>query len=402
MITLPRELPPTAGLPLHAGDFLPGGGDLAVVLGAQLGTPSLQLTCSGTVALLIALRTLRQRAPERDTVVVPAYTCPLVAIAVHAAGLRVHPCDTRPGHFDMDPGALRAACNARTLAVLPTHLGGRVADVEGAAAIARAVGAWVIEDAAQALGARAGNGSVGLRGDIGFFSLAAGKGLSLFEGGLLASRHADLREALRQTAAALAPRRLRWELLRSAQLLGLALCYRPALLPLVYGRPLRQALQQHALEAAVGDVFPLDIPQHRVSRWRQSVGARAARRLPAFLQAARARGLRLRDRVQQLPGITVIDDAPGTQGTWPLLMVRLPSQRARDAALATLWSRGLGVSRMFIHALPDYSYLRGIVPAVATPQAQDFAARMLTLGNSPWWTDADVDAILKGLSPQKW
>ena len=106
--------------------------------------------------------------------------------------------------------------------------------------------------------------------------------------------------------------------------------------------------------------------------------------------------------MQQLPGITVIDDTPGTQGTWPLLMVRLPSQRARDAALATLWSRGLGVSRMFIHALTDYSYLRGIVPAVATPQAQDFAARMLTLGNSPWWTDADVEAILKGLSPQKW
>ncbi len=402
MIGLPRELPPTAGLPLQASDFLPGGGDLAVVLGAQLGTPSLQVTCSGTVALLIALRTLRQRAPKRDTVVVPAYTCPLVAIAVHAAGLRVQPCDTRPGHFDMDPDALQATCNARTLAVLPTHLGGRVADVERAAASARAVGAWVIEDAAQALGARIGNDSVGLRGDIGFFSLAAGKGLTLFEGGVLVSRDADLRQALRQTAAGLAPPRLRWELLRSAQLLGLALCYRPSLLPLVYGRPLRQALHQHALEAAVGDVFPLDIPQHRVSRWRQAVGARAARRLPAFQQAARERGLRLRDRVQQLPGITVIDDAPGTQGTWPLLMVRLPSQRARDAALATLWSRGLGVSRMFIHALTDYSYLRGIVPAVATPQAQDFAARMLTLGNSPWWTDADVEAILKGLSPQKW
>lgn len=402
MIALPRELPPTAGLPLQASDFLPGWSELSVVLGRQLGTPALQLTCSGTAALLIALRTLRQRAPQRDTVVVPAYTCPLVAIAVHAAGLRVQLCDTRPGHFDMDPDALRAACSERTLAVLPTHLGGRVADVDTAVSIAREVGAWVIEDAAQALGARLGDHSVGLRGDIGFFSLAAGKGLSLFEGGLLVCTDPDLRAALRATASRVAPRDLRWELRRCAELLGLALCYRPRLLPLVYGRPLRHALQCNALEEAVGDVFALEVPQHRVSRWRQSVGARAARRLPAFQQAARERGLQLRARLQQLPGVTVLADAPGTQGTWPLLMVRLPSQRARDAALATLWPAGLGVSRMFIHALPDYAYLRGIVPAVATPQAQDFAARMLTIGNSPWWTDADVDAILKGLAPQKW
>lgn len=402
MITLPRELPPTAGLPLQLLDFLPGGGDLCAVMGAQLGSPPLQLTCSGSAALLLALRTLQHRAPDRDTVVIPAYTCPLVPIAVHAAGLRVQLCDTRPGHFDLDADALREACTARTLAVLPTHLGGRVADVDDACAAAREVGAWVIEDAAQALGARVGRSSVGLRGDIGFFSLAAGKGLSLFEGGLLVCRDPALRATLREAADAQAPAQLRRELQRSLQLLGLALCYRPSLLPLVYGDPLRQALQRHALEAAVGDVFPLDIPQHRVSRWRQAVGARAARRLPAFQQATRARGLQLRDRLQQLPGVTVIDDAPGTQGTWPLLMVRLPSQRARDAALATLWSSGLGVSRMFIHALPDYAYLRGIVPPQATPQARDFAARTLTIGNSPWWTDADIDAILKGLAPQKW
>jgi dTDP-4-amino-4,6-dideoxygalactose transaminase len=110
-------------------------------------------------------------------------------------------CDTRHGHFDFDPGQLKRLADARTLAILPTHLGGRIADVELACEVARSAGAWVIEDAAQALGARVGNSSVGLRGDIGFFSLAAGKGLSLHEGGLLVSRDDELRAALAEHAA---------------------------------------------------------------------------------------------------------------------------------------------------------------------------------------------------------
>lgn len=393
-----RELPPTAGLPIQASDFLPGGGDLREVLASQLGTPPLQLTCSGTHALLIALRTLRKRAPRRDTVIMPAYTCPLVPIAVHSLGLRVQLCDTRRGHFDFDPGQLRRLADARTLAILPTHLGGRIADVELACEVARNAGAWVIEDAAQALGARVGNTSVGLRGDIGFFSLAAGKGLSLHEGGLLVSRDDELRAALAGHAVQHVRSSLRWELLRSVQLIGLAACYRPSLLSLVYGNPLRSALQRDDLEEAVGDIFPLDIPQHRVSHWRQNIGARAARRLPAFLQAGRLRALQLRVQLAQLPAVEVVDGLAGSGGTWPLLMLLLPSQRARDAVLKDLWPRGLGASRMFIHALPDYTYLRGIVPQDDMPNAREFAARMLTLGNSAWQTREDTAEILQVLA----
>ncbi|WP_401736373.1 DegT/DnrJ/EryC1/StrS family aminotransferase [Stenotrophomonas pavanii] len=393
-----RELPPTAGLPMQASDFLPGGGDLREILARQLGTPPLQLTCSGTHALLIALRTLRKRAPKRDTVILPAYTCPLVPIAVHSLGLRVQLCDTRRGHFDFDPAQLSRLADARTLAILPTHLGGRIADVERACDIARRAGAWVIEDAAQALGARIGNSSVGLRGDIGFFSLAAGKGLSLHEGGLLVSRDDELRAALAEHAAEQVRSSLRWELLRSVQLLGLAACYRPSLLSLVYGNPLRNALQRGDLEEAVGDIFPLDIPQHRVSHWRQNIGANAARRLPAFLQAGRLRALQLRVQLAQLPAVEVVDGLAGTGGTWPMLMLLMPSQRARDAALDALWPRGLGASRMFIHALPDYAYLRGIVPQDDMPNARDFAARMLTLGNSAWQTREETAKILRALA----
>ncbi|MBQ4854194.1 DegT/DnrJ/EryC1/StrS family aminotransferase [Rhodanobacter sp. B2A1Ga4] len=393
---LPRrrhELPPTAGLPLQLGDLRPGPATLADDVAALLGTPPLQLECSGTASLLLALTTLHELQPQRRRVVVPAYTCPLVAIAVQQAGLELQLCDLKPGHYDMDPVALRAACDERTLAIVPTHLAGRVADVDDALAVARQLGAYVIEDAAQALGARRGDASVGLAGDVGFFSLAAGKGLSIYEGGLLLARDPALRERLAHTAARLVPRRAGWEWRRSLELLGYAALYRPRGLRLAYGGPLRRALRRGDPVAAVGDDFPLAIPLHRVGRWRQAVGAHAVPRLPAFLGQLATQAQRHLSRLRRIDGIEVLDDPAGAHGTWPFLLLLLPDRQRRDAALAQLWSSGLGVSRLFIHALPDYAYLARVVPAAEVPHARDFAARTLTIGNSPWMTDADVEAI---------
>jgi dTDP-4-amino-4,6-dideoxygalactose transaminase len=89
----------------------------------------------------------------------------------------------------------------------------------------------------------------------------------------------------------------------------------------------------------------------------------------------------------------VFDDAPGQQGVWPFLLLTLPNEAARDAALNTLWTAGLGVSRLFIHALPDYDYLREIVADTPLPNARSFAARSLTITNSPWLDDATFESI---------
>lgn len=395
-----HEIPPTAGLPLRAVDLLPGRGALAETLARQLGTPPLLLTCSGTAALLVALRTLRERTPQRHVVVVPAYTCPLVAIAVHSLGLQLRLCDVRPGHFDMDPQALANACREDTLAVIPTHLAGLVADVDMACAIARLAGAWVIEDAAQALGARDRGQSVGLRGDIGFFSLATGKGLSIYEGGLLMARDPSLREALQRTHEATTPREGGWELRRSAQLLGLAALYRPGGLALAYGMPLRRALRHGDPVAAVGDDFPAAIPLHRVGRWRQGVGARAAARWPAFLAARRAQASRRVARLRHIGGLDVITPAAGTEGSWPFLLLRLRDEASRDAVLARWWSAGVGISRLFVHALPDYAYLADRVPQAPAPHARDFAQRTLTLSNSPWLDDATFERVVVAIEQE--
>ena len=51
------------------------------------------------------------------------------------------------------------------------------------------------------------------------------------------------------------------------------------------------------------------------------------------------------------------------------------------------------MSRLFIHALPDYPYLTALLEARDVPNARDFAARTLTISNSPWLRNADFERI---------
>ena len=394
------EIPPTAGLPLRWRDLLNLSGDLAPALARQFSLPLPALTCSGTAALIIALRVLQQRMPGRTRLIVPAYTCPLVALAAHyCPPLRVVPCDLQPDSIDLDERQLAQLCDESTLAVVVTHLAGRVADVDAAKRIASAVGAAIIEDAAQAMGALGDGRSVGLKGDVGFFSMALGKGLTTAEGGVLFSRDPVLHQALHRHCRQDLPFSLRWELQRSAELWGYALLYQPRGLHYVYGNALRKALANGDEVAAVGDDFSVyDIPLHRLGGYRQKVGAAALARLPDHLQQGRARALRRAARLNALPGITVIMDRPGQQGTWPFLMVVMPSADARDAAMARLWTSGLGVTRLFIHTLPGYAEVLPLLqPGGDITRAQAFAARTLSISNSHWLSDALFEQIVDQL-----
>lgn len=395
-----HEIPPTAGLPPRWRDLWPvPRADLAERLAEFLQVEEVQLECSGTAALIIALSAMA-RLSRRRVVVAPAWTCPLVALAVAHCGLELRLCDFAQDSVDLDPRQLAERCDRELLALLPTHLGGRVADVAAARAAAERVGAFVIEDAASALGARQDGRSVGLVGDAGFFSLAVGKGLSTFEGGVLLSRDPRLRAEFARVAREIAPRRVSWELRRSLELAGYHLLYRPTLLGLAYGWPLRRALERNDPIAAVGDDFSSRIPLHTLGAWRRGVGARAFERLPEFLASGAARAAARRAQLVRIRGLRVFDDPPGAQGTWPFLLLGMPSQAARDAVLERLWRAGLGVSRLFIHALPDYSYLRNLVPDVEVPQARRLAATTLTVSNSPWLDEVRFTRIADVLAEE--
>jgi dTDP-4-amino-4,6-dideoxygalactose transaminase len=386
-----REAPPTAGMPLGMADL---GGEVRApltALAAQwLGVEETQLECSGTAAFTVALTALSGHARHRREVVIPAFTCPLVPLAIRRAGLEPRLVDLRPGHFDMDPERLAAACGEQTLAIVPTHLGGRTADVATASAIAAATGAYVIEDAAQALGATLDGRAAGTHGDVGFYSLAAGKGLSIFEGGLLVARDDAVRDSIRRTGRRIAGWHPGWELRRTVELAGYTALYRPRGLALAYGNPLRRALRRGDLLGAAGEYFDVNFPLHRVGRWRRAVGARAFHRLAPFIASTTAQARARLPALTSIPGVHAFSD---DGGTWPYLMLLMPDEATRDAVLQRLWASRHGVSRMFVHALPDYPYLGTMAGGDDVPNARDFARRTLTVTNSPWLDDASFEHV---------
>ncbi len=391
-----HEIPPTAGLPLKGQDFfLPGNHrDFKQKLRDFLKVEFVQLECSGTAALIIALSALSKLSSRRK-VIIPAYTCPLVALAVHQAGLEIVLCDIQKDSFDLNPDQLSMLCNQDTLCVVPNHLGGLICNLDIINNIARKNGAYVIENAAQSLGATAHGQAAGTTGDISILSFTRGKGLTIWEGGLLTARDPSIIEALNRASAQLS--KVNWgkEISSCLYLCGYGLFYRPTALALLYGLPLRYHLSRGNIIRALDEEFNFPVPVYQVSRWRSQLGASALERLPSFLKDNRRRALARIKQLKDIPGLHVLEESAGTTGSWPFLTLVFNQKEACEQVLTKLWCSGLGVTRVFAYDLTGYPYLKSIVSQTPVPNAANFAARMLTISNSPWLDETRFQQILK-------
>ena len=139
---------------------------------------------SGTAALTVAARAAGVR--EGDEVIVPAHTFIASALGLLHAGAVPVFCDVDPGTGLIDPDAAAAAVTPRTSAILAVHLYGQMADMDAIRAVAARNGLVVLEDAAQAHGARYRDGRAGSFGAAAAFSFYPSKNLgALGDGGAI-------------------------------------------------------------------------------------------------------------------------------------------------------------------------------------------------------------------------
>lgn len=395
-----REAPPTGGLPLCLSDLF-GRTDSHSLNQAIIdvtGAPDVLVTCSGTASLVIVFAYLK-RVSRRRKVIISGYTCPLVALAAVHVGLMVVPCDTTPDGFDLDPDHLATLVDDDTLCVVPTHYGGALADVARIRNIVTNLssGTFVVEDAAQAFGATWENASVGLAGDIGIFSFAVGKGLTIYEGGCVVSQNLEVMKGLRKVSDEIVPRNDFLEALRKIELLRHYLLYNPLGIALTYGVPRRFWLRRNDITRASDDYFSSDIPLQKVSPWRMSVGARASRRLSSHLARVRETFEQLGVQLHGLPGLELHEPKQGSQPNCTFRFLTFASAAQCSGALDVLWPSPFGVSKPYIYPIVDHPSLAGKLTASKTPNASDLAARTIALTTSPFLQEASRHTLVETL-----
>jgi dTDP-4-amino-4,6-dideoxygalactose transaminase len=151
---------------------------------------------SGTEAVWLAL--IACGVGPGDEVITVPMTFMATAEAITYCGAKPVFVDVDERTYTMDATALSGALTSRTKAIVPVHLFGHVADMDPILKFARQHGLFVIEDAAQAHGARYQGQKAGSMGEIGCFSFYPGKNLgALGEAGAVVTNDSELRDKIR-------------------------------------------------------------------------------------------------------------------------------------------------------------------------------------------------------------
>jgi len=379
------------------------------------------LVSSGKAAFALILLALKELFPDRDEVLIPAFTCYSVPASISRAGLRIRLCDLHPDSLDFDfaqmssmlsggTGPLQEASSIdgataspvpplrvvenpgklgnRILAVVPTHLFGIPADVPRLRKMVQDLGITVVEDAAQAMGETWQGGKLGTFGDVSFFSLGRGKALSSVEGGVIITDRDDIAEAIHGLIKPL-PQYGWWgQAGLIVKALGMMLFTHPSLYWVPLSLPflkLGQTLFEPHFPILKMSSFQAGLAKNWRERLAQSRDGRkkTVDRWIAILEARRIRGSHFVNA--QSLGLL----------RFPL---RVSDKAKRGALLRESAWMGLGIMSVYpasINAIPELQRtFKGRAFAVAESRARE----LVTLPTHGYLTEDDVAAICRLMS----
>ncbi|WP_289907338.1 DegT/DnrJ/EryC1/StrS family aminotransferase [Janthinobacterium sp. SUN026] len=304
---------------------------------------------NGLDALILALKALG--IGPGDEVLVPSNTYIATWLAISHVGATPVPVEPVIGTSNMDPALLKAALSARTKAIMPVHLYGQPAEMAPIMYFAREHGLKVVEDGAQAHGAKYQGKRLGSHGDAVTWSFYPGKNLgALGDGGAVTTNDSELAERIR--------------VLRN------------------YG----SKVKYH------NDVIGYN------SRLDELQAAFLRVKLP-LLDTGNARrsaiAMRYLDGLKDIPGIRLPQVAEGCEPVWHLFVIRHAQRQKLAQHLA---SQGIGTVIHYPiapHLQPAYAHLG--LRAGALPISESMHAEVLSLPLGPTMSFDDVDAVISAI-----
>lgn len=322
----------------------------------RVGTRAAIGVANGTVALHLALLALE--IGPGDEVIVPSLTYIATANAVRYVGANPVFVEVDPATWCIDPTAVETAVTHRTKAIVAVHLYGHPADMDALNAIAARHGLAVVEDAAEAHGARYKGRPVGSLGTVATFSFYGNKIITSGEGGALTVDDTGLERRIR--------------LFRGQGVDPNRRYYFP-----IVGYNYRLTNVACALLCA------------QLERWDELVARRAA------IFANYRAGL------VGVHGIGLQPVAPWAEPANWLFSITVDADRYgmnRDALVQSLDGEGVETRPFFypVHRLPPY--VDPSSPSPVLPVTETLAASGMNLPTSTTMSDADVDRVVSAVA----
>ncbi|ASN51479.1 DegT/DnrJ/EryC1/StrS aminotransferase family protein [Sinomonas sp. R1AF57] len=303
---------------------------------------------NGTDALELALRAVGVQAGGE--VILPANTFVATAEAVMRAGARPVLVDVDPVHLLIDPEAVERAVGPRTQAIVPVHLFGQTAAVERLTPVALERGVAIVEDAAQAQGARRFGRAAGTLGDAAATSFYPGKNLGAGgDAGAVTTNDGILADEVRLLAA--------------------------------------HGSRAKYVHERVGVNSRLDALQAVVLRAK-------LRRLEAWNARRRAAAELYGQLLAGVPGLVVPRSMAGNEDVWHLYVVRVLGEGRRESVQAALGAAGIATGVHYptpVHLTPAFRFLG--YGAGTFPVAEAAASQILSLPMHPHLTAEQVERV---------
>lgn len=384
-----RMLPPTAA-PIPARCLLHGflglfAGERVLEqreaeLRQYFGVKHVFLLSSGKAALTVILRALKRLCPDRDEVLIPAYTCFSVPSAIVRAGLKVALCDIDPATFDFDDRLLKGAINDRTLCVVPDHLFGIPANMDRITALCRTKGVLIVEDASQAMGGRYHNQWLGTLGDVGFFSLGRGKNLTCGSGGIIITNLDSYAKRISEEYECLEHPSLIESFKEFVKVVLLTIFIKPSLYWLPAGLPFLKLGET---------IFYRDFPIKRLSDMQAGLLRDWQNRLYELNEARRnvavffINALGLKDRTTNI--------------TYLRLPIVTLNNELRDKLFYFSQANGLGVVTMYPTPIHEIEELKAQFRLASYPSSKEVSKRLLTIPTHQFIKKSDREKIVSVL-----
>ncbi|MDB6168029.1 MAG: glutamine--scyllo-inositol aminotransferase [Verrucomicrobia bacterium] len=269
---------------------------------------------SGSAAIHIAIAALRLK--PGDEVIVPPITDMGTVIGILYQQCVPIFADLDPATYNLDPADVRRRISSRTRAIIAVHLAGNPCDVSQLQVIAREHNLALIEDCAQAWGARAQGAPVGLAGNLACYSLNQHKHVTCGDGGIVATN--DLR----------------------------------------YGPGLGKWGDKH-YDRMAGGRDPEELaPNYRISEPQSAVAAAQLKRLPEIAARRSAAGDRLTALLSGTPGLRLPRVNAGDTSSYWFYLVRVEAEKfrvTRNELAASLAAEGVACQAGYIPR-PIYQY----------------------------------------------